>query len=89
MHRGLKNALLGTSGIGLIFVGGTTAYAQEALETVVVTAEKQATDIQKTGVSITAIQPADLAAAGQTRLADALAAVPSVQIYRAAQSTNG
>ncbi len=79
----VRAMLLGTSGLALV-LGASQALAQEALETVIVTAEKQATDIQKTSLSITAIQPDEVTAAGQTRLMDILGNVPSVQIYRSA-----
>jgi len=80
--------LLGTTGVALAMGLPSSAFAQDVLETVIVTAEKTATDIQKTSVSITAIQPDVANAAGQPRLEDVLANVPSVNVYRGA-ANNG
>ncbi len=82
-HTNLRRVLLGSTGIALA-LGATQARAQDVLETVIVTAEKQATDIQKTGVSITAILPDNVVAEGQARLTDILQNVPALQVYRGA-----
>jgi iron complex outermembrane receptor protein len=82
-YSNLRRVLLSTTGVALA-LGVTEARAQDVLETVVVTAEKQATDIQKTGLSITAIQPDNVSAEGQARLTDILQNVPAVQVYRGA-----
>jgi iron complex outermembrane receptor protein len=79
-RHALQRLLLGSTGLTLLM--GGVAQAQDVLETVIVTAEKQATDIQKTSVSITAIQPDSVTSAGQSRLEDALAQVASVNVYR-------
>ena len=82
-HSNLRRILLGTTGIALA-LSSTGAFAQDVLETVIVTAEKQSTDIQKTSLSITAIQPDSVTASGQTRLVDIMQNVPALQVYRGA-----
>ena len=82
-HSNLRRALLSTTGIALA-LGIPAAHAQDVLETVIVTAEKQAVDIQKTSLSITAIQPNEVAATGQARLQDILMNVAGVQVYKGA-----
>ena len=77
MNRNMRSILLGTTGIAAA-LATTSAFAQDALETIIVTAEKVSTDIQKTSVSITAIQPDTAAQAGQTRLKDMLLNIPAV-----------
>ena len=86
-QKNLRRMLLGTTGIALA-LGTTGAFAQDVLETVIVTAEKQATDIQKTSLSITAVLPDAVSAAGQTRLLDVLQNIPAIQVYRGA-TNNG
>ena len=83
MNRNMRSILLGTTGIAAA-LATTSAFAQDALETIIVTAEKVSTDIQKTSVSITAIQPDTAAQAGQTRLKDMLLNIPAVTVYQGA-----
>ncbi len=81
----LRCVLLGTSGLALT-LASQAAFAQDqsTLETVVVTATKQATDIQKTSLSITAIEPDNVSVAGQARLSDLLANVAGIQVFKGA-----
>ncbi len=88
MKPTIKSILLGSTGIACALGFASAAYAEDVLETVIVTAEKQAADIQKTSVSITAIQPDTAAQAGQTRLKDMLQNVAGVAVYQGA-GTNG
>ena len=88
MHSNLRRTLLGSTGIALALGLPSVAFAQDVLETVIVTANKQAEDIQKTSVSITAILPDNVTSSGQSRLEDVLANVASVNVYRGA-ANNG
>src|SRR5262249_51537398 len=87
-NSSLRRVLLSTTGVALA-LGASEARAQDVLETVIVTAEKQATDIQKTGLSITAIQPDNVSTAGQARLTDIMQNVPGVVVYRGAVNNGG
>ena len=67
------------TGLGL----ASGAHAQDVLETVVVTAEKNAaTDIQKTAVSISAITPDSVKGAGSIQLYQLVQGLPSVDILK-------
>lgn len=57
---------------------GATKY--DELETVVITAERRETDVQRTPISITAVSGEDLADAAKATIEDALRTVPAVQI---------
>ena len=78
-----RSLLLGSTGLVLLAASGLPVHAQDVLETVIVTADKQPENIQKVGVSVSAIQPNVLNAQGNTRLQDILANVPGVSIFRA------
>ena len=81
----LRRMLLGTTGMALV-LGSGAAFAQDqsVLETVIVTATKQATDIQKTSLSITAVLPDAVSVAGQARLTDILQNVAGLQVFKGA-----
>ncbi len=85
-HRHLRRILLGTTGIAAALGLPGTGFAQnsDTLETVIVTAEKTATDLQKTSVSITAITPDTNGDAGNTRLNQMIAFVPAIQAQQGA-----
>jgi iron complex outermembrane receptor protein len=66
----IRGLLLGSTSVLAIVGSPFAAHAQDVLETVIVTAEKQATDIQHTSVSVTAIQPDAMQDSGRTTLSD-------------------
>ena len=82
MNRSTRSILLGSTGIAVALGLAPSANAQDVLETVVVTAEKQATDIQKTAISIEAITPEMTKQSGKVRLGDILEMVPSVSVLQ-------
>ena len=84
----MRRVLLGTTTLGLALGAGTSAFAQDVLETVIVTAEKTATDIQKTSVSITAIQPDSQRGSGEVMLDDLLKNVATIDIHKGGGSAN-
>jgi iron complex outermembrane receptor protein len=79
----MRHVLLGSTSLGLAAgIGGAMApaIAQDVLETVIVSAEKQVSDVQKTAIAITAINPETQAATGNVLLQDMLSLVPSINI---------
>jgi iron complex outermembrane receptor protein len=78
----MRQLLLGSTGLAVLAAQGAHAEAQQsdALETVIVTAEKQATDIQKTSVSVTAIQLDGMPEDGKVKLTDLLGNVAGVAL---------
>ena len=87
-NNSIRTALLGTSTLGLALTAGFAAQAQEVLETVIVTAEKQATDIQKTAVSVTAILPENQRGSGEVLLEDLLKNVATIDVHKGGGSAN-
>ena len=86
MHRNVRHLLLGSSSLVAAFGMSFGAQAQQdVLETVIVTAEKQATDIQKTSVSVTAIQLDGMPDNGKTKITDLLANVAGVALQSASR----
>src|SRR5262245_12432097 len=83
MNRGLRAGLLLSSALSGAAGTALPALAQSTLETVIVTAEKETADVQKTGLSIATIAPNLVEPQGQARLQDILANVPAVSVYRA------
>ena len=87
MNRNIRHFMLGSTSLAAAFTGIAVAHAQDVLETVIVTAEKQAADIQKTSISMTAIQPTDLNREGRMSIQDMLMSnTVGVQIRGAAQN---
>ena len=84
MNRHMRQLLLGSTGLAMLG-GVSAAQAQDVLETVIVTAEKQATDIQKTSVSVTAIQLQGMPDNGKTKITDLLANVAGVALQSASR----
>ena len=84
MNRHLRGILLGSTSVTLSFAAASGALAQEVLETVIVTAEKQSSDIQKTAISITAISPDQLKSTGESRLSEMLSYVPALSLNKGA-----
>ena len=82
MNRHLRGVLLGSTSMTLAIAASSGAYAQEVLETVIVTAEKTASDIQKTSVSMEAIQPDASKQIGAVRLGDIMEMVPAVSVLQ-------
>jgi iron complex outermembrane receptor protein len=84
MENRFRQILLSSTGITLALGVVSPAFAQDVLETVIVTAEKQSTDIQKTSVSITAIAPDETGSQGQQTLSVMVENVPGVTLNRGA-----
>ena len=84
METRFRQILLSSTGIALALGAASPAFAQDVLETVIVTAEKTSTDIQKTSVSITAIAPDDVGAQGQQTLSVMVENVPGITLNRGA-----
>src|SRR5580658_6637474 len=87
MELHFRNVLLGSTGIALALGLPSAAFAQnqDVLETVIVTAEKQATDIQKTSVSVTAIELSGMPNDGKVKITDLLGNVAGVPLQSASR----
>ena len=82
MNLSSRQALLVSTSVIANLALASVAQAQDVLETVIVTAEKSASDIQKTPVSITAITPESVKASGAVQLYDMLQGVPALDIQK-------
>src|SRR6266851_324036 len=65
-----------------LYLGCSTAFSQELLEEVVVTAQKREQRLEDVGISITAIGPTELAAYGVRETTDIVNLVPSLQFNK-------
>ena len=89
MNRRMRQLLLGSTGLAVLAAhnaqAATSQASSDTLETVIVTAEKQATDIQKTSVSVTAIQLSGTPQDGKVKITDLLGNVAGVALQSASR----
>ncbi|MCY4057367.1 MAG: Plug domain-containing protein, partial [Gammaproteobacteria bacterium] len=92
-YHGLWRHLVAVIGIGLVGLPGQisaqTDEADNAIETVIVTATKREESIQDVPIAVTAIAGEDLAARGVQDIYGLMEVAPSIVVYNSNSTTNG
>ncbi|MDE0177333.1 MAG: TonB-dependent receptor plug domain-containing protein, partial [Gammaproteobacteria bacterium] len=92
-YHGLWRHLVAVIGLGLVGLPGQmsaqTDEADNAIETVIVTATKREESIQDVPIAVTAIAGEDLAARGVQDIYGLMEVAPSIVVYNSNSTTNG